>query len=521
MSGEIMGAKRSGRIREPSGDQGWWVDPRQNPSPPVKGRTRVVPDSADEVKELCALCKSGRIYDVERWIQSGRPLQWVEPDWGRWSQPPTPLRIAIESKQYSLAVLLLCNGYQPDLEPQSPLDLALERRAWDYVDLLLAWGADPKRVHPESVLGTYRVDLMERFTGLGMDLTADNWLASHLAETTSNKPVYGWARRHREEPHIRYQLSLALGDAVFEDREKAVCLLLWAGADPHRKVPSLRWGSGIDGDPDEDHASAVEVAVQLGHGHLLRHLKPDPEHDDFDELWRTVCDPKAVDFLVAIRPPADWSIPIIRNISRMTWWNRWGSSRSDCLQHILDHHDSRLSTLDHQGCQEVRRDLLKIQSDWDLEWLLKTLSKPQCCDPAIFAELTRTPSIRKRMERLGLSRLLPKPKSEGNKRRRPGEPPPYHSMEWLDALSPEARAAALENLMSREELYKEVWSEPVIKVAERYGVSATAVAKWCKKLNVPRPGRGYWARKAAGQRVRKPPLPKATKGQRRFLPSPT
>ena len=37
----------------------------------------------------------------------------------------------------------------------------------------------------------------------------------------------------------------------------------------------------------------------------------------------------------------------------------------------------------------------------------------------------------------------------------------------------------------RDKLYEEVWAEPVMKVAERYGVSDVALAKTCRKLNVP------------------------------------
>lgn len=53
----------------------------------------------------------------------------------------------------------------------------------------------------------------------------------------------------------------------------------------------------------------------------------------------------------------------------------------------------------------------------------------------------------------------------------------------------------------REDLYEQVWNEPLTKVAQRYGVSDVAVAKACRKLEIPLPGRGYWARKANGYAV--------------------
>jgi hypothetical protein len=61
----------------------------------------------------------------------------------------------------------------------------------------------------------------------------------------------------------------------------------------------------------------------------------------------------------------------------------------------------------------------------------------------------------------------------------------------------------------RERLYEEVWSEPTQQVAKRYGVSDVAIAKACALLGVPKPPRGYWAKKVAGQKVsNRPPLPK-------------
>ncbi len=74
--------------------------------------------------------------------------------------------------------------------------------------------------------------------------------------------------------------------------------------------------------------------------------------------------------------------------------------------------------------------------------------------------------------------------------------------------------------ITREELYALVWSEPATHVAAKFGVTDVAVAKWCRKLAVPRPGRGYWARTAAGRRVKQVPLPPAKKGTPTTVPRP-
>jgi hypothetical protein len=65
---------------------------------------------------------------------------------------------------------------------------------------------------------------------------------------------------------------------------------------------------------------------------------------------------------------------------------------------------------------------------------------------------------------------------------------------------------------NRDELYQKVWEQPMLRVAEQYGVSSVAVAKACRKLSVPVPGRGHWAKLAHGKPgVKKPNLPKLDK----------
>lgn len=49
-----------------------------------------------------------------------------------------------------------------------------------------------------------------------------------------------------------------------------------------------------------------------------------------------------------------------------------------------------------------------------------------------------------------------------------------------------------------EVLAKQVWEMPTTAVARLYGVSGKAVEKWCTKLGIPKPGRGYWVRKEFG-----------------------
>lgn len=81
------------------------------------------------------------------------------------------------------------------------------------------------------------------------------------------------------------------------------------------------------------------------------------------------------------------------------------------------------------------------------------------------------------------------------------------------------------NVVTREELYEQVWATPMRSLAGRYGISDVALGKACRRLGIPVPGRGYWARKTARRHVRRIPLPKlrpdAPRGEREFTFDPT
>lgn len=60
---------------------------------------------------------------------------------------------------------------------------------------------------------------------------------------------------------------------------------------------------------------------------------------------------------------------------------------------------------------------------------------------------------------------------------------------------------------TRQELFDLVWSEPMRTLATRFKLSDVGLAKACKKANIPRPPRGYWAKLAAGKMVSRSALP--------------
>jgi hypothetical protein len=68
--------------------------------------------------------------------------------------------------------------------------------------------------------------------------------------------------------------------------------------------------------------------------------------------------------------------------------------------------------------------------------------------------------------------------------------------------------------VSREALYEAVWTDAVTLVAPRYGLSDVGLVKICKKLGIPVPPRGYWAKVKAGRPTHKRPLPSLPAGAR-------
>lgn len=71
-------------------------------------------------------------------------------------------------------------------------------------------------------------------------------------------------------------------------------------------------------------------------------------------------------------------------------------------------------------------------------------------------------------------------------------------------------------MISREELYQLVWSQPMTKVAEQFDVSGSYMARVCSILNVPRPERGYWAKLAVNKAPIPLPLPEAQPGDQLY-----
>ena len=137
----------------------------------------------------------------------------------------------------------------------------------------------------------------------------------------------------------------------------------------------------------------------------------------------------------------------------------------------------------------TRRILYRLEPDVTVELLGRLLTQPNGEDAV--RELLRVPRMRqhvasceRQLSRLGLT-------VDGRRRAH------------VIATRPPSPSSSLR--YDRERLYEEVWSEPTQKVARKYGISDVALSKVCKQLQVPKPPRGYWAKKDAGRAVPRRP----------------
>jgi hypothetical protein len=138
----------------------------------------------------------------------------------------------------------------------------------------------------------------------------------------------------------------------------------------------------------------------------------------------------------------------------------------------------------------LRRNLYECEPGVTIE-LLRVLLKHNACSMVQARELLKHPRMQQHLasEAWNLTRL--KLNFEDKRSDKPQPPPAYLLAQY-----------------NREELYERVWSLPTREVAEHYGFSDARLGKVCKILQVPKPGRGYWAKREAGKPTpKRPPLP--------------
>ncbi|HEY9224257.1 MAG TPA: tyrosine-type recombinase/integrase [Variovorax sp.] len=71
-------------------------------------------------------------------------------------------------------------------------------------------------------------------------------------------------------------------------------------------------------------------------------------------------------------------------------------------------------------------------------------------------------------------------------------------MGWSEERSGPAATIGAWHALSTWDLTQLVWDRPTVQIAREYGLTDGAVGQRCKKLGIPKPGRGYWQKLAQG-----------------------
>jgi hypothetical protein len=195
--------------------------------------------SPEAAKELVRLCETGRLYEVEAWIQAGRSMR-VAGDVRR-----TPLIAAIDTGFHSLVELLLRHESHQEGK-NAALEHALMYGRLPIAELVLSYGADVNSVSFLDVLMTGDRSLTTSFLAKGADPISGNPFAHafHELRVKSTLGSYLDCRRSRPElaSQLQEQADMTLRQFSQEGNLKWVSLLVWVGADPRsRGLPSTTW----------------------------------------------------------------------------------------------------------------------------------------------------------------------------------------------------------------------------------------------------------------------------------------
>jgi hypothetical protein len=236
---------------------------------------------ANDAKELMRLCRTGRLYEIEKWIADGKSLDISEAI--KRGRQRSLVEIAVDAGFHSLVELIAKHETSQSVK-DAALGDAVSSRRLDLVELLLANGADIKAVPLADVLLTWEPKLIRFFLDHGADPLKGRPFAEAFGARvrTALRPFVDYKQAHPElAAQLQEQLDCALRHFCGEGDLKWVSLLMWAGGDPRSRGPCLE--KEYTEDP-ECHTSGLEEACNSENLEMLRKLKPDPGHDNLSEL---------------------------------------------------------------------------------------------------------------------------------------------------------------------------------------------------------------------------------------------
>ena len=370
----------------------------------------------EEIKPLVSLCKAGHLFEVQEWIESGRPVNPPEFP-GKGYRHKSPLEVAIEHGFHSLVQVLLRGGaIQEPVGWNSPMSQALGMRRFDIVRLLVDHGFDPRSIDMTAVFDSWDPEIMEYFIDLGADVETGNPLACAFCRRIRTALRVFKKYQDRFET-FQEQANIGLRYHCKEGNAKWISLMLWAGADPYAPG-SDSYEDEIEPD-DEDGLSALGFAALWGHFDVftMKQVRLDPEHPELKKVLGHAYQEKGAEVAVKLLKlgvdPNDQenggSSVVQSLLNGMDWTisydyltgetQRSGldtdSSRAKIRAiHILAKYGAKWIPQDNGEVNDARRSLLKLTDDYTVEFVW-IMSKYSACSRDDIERLLRTPTMKR------------------------------------------------------------------------------------------------------------------------------
>jgi hypothetical protein len=462
------------------------------------------------------LCKAGRLFEIQEWIEAGNSIS-VAPE-----VRTVPLQTAINSGFHSL-VELLARSERSQVVKNQAVECALSHKRLDLIELLVLHGAQIEAIPFLDVLLSWDPKIIRYFIERGADLITGSPFARAFGEKirTALGPWKECKQNHPEiADQLQEQIDRALRHFCFEGDLKWVSLLMWAGANPRSRGPTLDEDYELE---ESEYLDALTAATYRD-VKIMKRLGPDAKRDNLDKLLSEAArhgHPDLVEYLLKIGAKANDKLDggstalaesLCWGVRHAALWSgsslSWYGTRTKASKYSVEKALKTIELLLQSGAcwrpkdkgeiTEVRRGLLECQPEVTTEIVQRLVASGGCFSEVI-NDLVRTPAIRRhlapearKLRLLGFDVRTTEQKAEDDRQREA-----YRR--WT--LNELARR------YNREQIYEQIWSEPAQHVAKRYNVSDVGLGKICRKLAIPRPGRGYWAKKAAGKRLlERPPL---------------
>jgi len=387
------------------------------------------PPISEDIKEVIALITQGKLFELRNRLAEGQRMRC--PELG--IDAACCLFHACETGFHSLIEVLLTAEWD-QADKDHALEKALQAKRLDIVELLLANGADPKAVDFADVCATVNVELMERFLQAGCDPEANNAFARGL-DRTKARPLLRFLRSHISAiPNLRNQASLALACASEEKKTRWAAMLVWAGADPHMKVPD-QLHSGWDF-PEYGGRTAAEIACGSGDVELVKVLRLTPSAEEAQWLFSAAAIRSSPDLLGEILrtvpgnlinsgdPPSNDAVErFVRYEPYSPWGGTPDSERTDrsirCLEMLLEAGARWAPKPD--DVTRLRRDFLRVSPRYAVRVLRMLLYVPNAVDRNTVLDFCDHPRIRRLVDD-GDSRLAREIQAMMEERRRGTSP---------------------------------------------------------------------------------------------------